>query len=1434
MRNRVADYFITVSVGTPLVSLDSFAGNADGSPFDIPYQPVVVDRFPREDYEDTPLPPALALFCLPDGVWIKQQELPPFFFSFGLTLQTGQRLYGSCLTVFEQWTDPQQLGLPSSIHEPVFVPKSLVLISHWPYLDTFRIYLTELYMLSINNTTGVPLEKYIANFMCEVPLPPLGHTQVQFSIGSQVLSLSRHPFAHDFSFRLLFQSLDLRNVITLFNCILAERQCLLVSERISVLAVVAESLKTLLYPFSWHHVYIPVLPPPLQDFLDSPVPYIIGICGTVDEISVPSEVVTVDLDHNKLIWDQDVVPMPTKLRRDLKKKLKQFANIYTPLTAHELDNADLAFQTVGSRVIPSISSHGEDRLQMASVSSSTSGPINNNGLLAPSVTVNTGKRFSMALLSSFGKKEVFDAVEVRSAFLSFFVSLLESYRTYCSPTVMDMGQCESPFKRTEFIDACHEANRRYLVQLTESQAWERFMFDRSLNSTEVEEHLAVDIVLFDKMIQMHRDGLPLTTLAKYQAMGSIMSPQPEAVPDGVVTSPLCFPILREEYLTYASAIIHPNFDEYSRSQFGESLNQMTDREDSQPIPNNISTSPKCHVFSDERDASLALDYLRFFWLSERYTKLKQTISTNGITGSSNNRSSLSTVYERDQTVTSTAVDSTLDSLLTLNGALTPSSLSLPFSWGPLGLRAEQISKGLVEPGLVLLNVSRGVVDSTDTCPGCHRTLSLWELRANWREVPTLNRNSDGWIVLCPHCKHTFVPKFCIAHTHAATLALKKFNRQTAVAQPKTCSSVLCEHMSPFALHNALLRMLSDMHSSSEEEVVDNSHDATSPFATFLPMLTELLNPVDGQFVRVDLNRVSTQLSNVYLKEHFPKLFWNLILYMSDVREEMNSLLNSDTIRVVALTDYCLANSTANATAKDVLAVIDFLPSIPKGSPVSPNVFYKRSRSCTSDMGGAEGFDLGLKDINPIEQFLEDLKSPKTPSSPYSRSRLGSRTRKFTGELSAFSLDSAIPPPEFNDDPDHHSGRGDSRRPKRGKKQKKQNAQSILGKGRAVHPQSNIPRAMAIASGGYRPTVMVVQIDLTKITSRKATIARRQSKRGAGSVMNQVSKPEEKFGYGYIAREKARLQQQQQRQQSNSLLNSTSPLDSSSGSPSARSRSASISGEHLHHSSNPLFAHSTGNLLSTSSKRSTPGALRKASSVRTVVDKNGSKGKDISSRRKAPKQNPADQKAAIELSAFIRQGLKEKPTQLDTVSEPDRLRFDDLTPVPVLHEEEQKFSFDVDTGPEHLSANQSHEDEINIDLTKLRFGKDSPYLILDFESSLHSVPDEPEPSPAAFEEADQKQDQLNSKNNSKDERVGSFRTSFESDSEVKRRLSGATQQLAETQDMLIQVLNILDRTAPDSPEYNELLNLLKDAEILPRSYHGQLRYTHRTASTDSLL
>ena len=56
--------------------------------------------------------------------------------------------------------------------------KALVLVSHYPFFNLYRLFLSQLYRVSLSDPP-LPIERYVANFCSEVPLPPRGQVEVE-------------------------------------------------------------------------------------------------------------------------------------------------------------------------------------------------------------------------------------------------------------------------------------------------------------------------------------------------------------------------------------------------------------------------------------------------------------------------------------------------------------------------------------------------------------------------------------------------------------------------------------------------------------------------------------------------------------------------------------------------------------------------------------------------------------------------------------------------------------------------------------------------------------------------------------------------------------------------------------------------------------------------------------------------------------------------------------------------------------------------------------------------------------------------------------------------------------------------------------------------------------------------------------------------------
>ena len=161
----------------------------------------MIDQYP-ENYKDSPLPSHIAQFAFPEGYNLSLNEKPPSFFSFVLTNVAGIKMYACALTFYEVLEPVEVLSLFSETKDKtppswidgqlVYAAKCILLLSHYPYFSAFRQFLQQVYRLSLS-LSPIPIERYIANFTREVPLPPHGQVQVQMTLPDRTLTISRPP-----------------------------------------------------------------------------------------------------------------------------------------------------------------------------------------------------------------------------------------------------------------------------------------------------------------------------------------------------------------------------------------------------------------------------------------------------------------------------------------------------------------------------------------------------------------------------------------------------------------------------------------------------------------------------------------------------------------------------------------------------------------------------------------------------------------------------------------------------------------------------------------------------------------------------------------------------------------------------------------------------------------------------------------------------------------------------------------------------------------------------------------------------------------------------------------------------------------------------------------------------------------------------------------
>ena len=518
--SRFADYFTVVGRGK-LLTQSPFPE----SPGELEFTSKLLDQFPKPPgLPDMEVPTQLPDFCFPNGVKLSETPSPPRFFHFVLTDFSGTALYVTCITFYDRMDTidvvnlfrgenkgsgknqfPTWVNLQDMDSNPtLYSPKSVCILSHWAFFNVFKKFLAQLYRI-YKNETPIPLERYVMNFMFDVPLPPCGDTRVQYTLADETVFISRPepnelPLL-DISMKPLFECLSLENIVTIVGDLLCERSIVLCSKRLSLLTIAGEALRALIFPFSWQAIYVPVLPRSKNtiEFLNSPVPFFMGMCFDLEVehelVSEVENVVFVDIDRDR-IYDADdgyFPRLPELHRKSLMAKLKKVVGpIYRPdASFNELRDCLFYDQAKTISENKRLVEKGKplDREHFALLGGHK---ILNSRLNR----TDRSKRRTMSIDEQSG----FSDIPIRDAFLRLFVHLLANYRKFMRKDLdetISSPRNSVEFDKVSFINE-NKSSREFLGSLVETQMFAKFISDRCDSSTDSNEIRFFDESIIEK------------------------------------------------------------------------------------------------------------------------------------------------------------------------------------------------------------------------------------------------------------------------------------------------------------------------------------------------------------------------------------------------------------------------------------------------------------------------------------------------------------------------------------------------------------------------------------------------------------------------------------------------------------------------------------------------------------------------------------------------------------------------------------------------------------------------------------------------------------------------------------------------------------------------------------------------------------------------
>uniref|UniRef100_A0A8C3X1B0 DENN domain containing 4A n=1 Tax=Catagonus wagneri TaxID=51154 RepID=A0A8C3X1B0_9CETA len=432
----------------------------------ISYKAGLICRYPQEDYESFSLPESVPLFCLPMGAtiecWPSNSKYPlPVFSTFVLTGASAEKVYGAAIQFYEPYpeenlTEKQRflLGLASSSDEKsdssktIHTNKCICLLSHWPFFDAFRKFLTFLYRYSISGPHVLPIEKHISHFMHKVPFPSPQRPRILVQLSPHDSLILSQPVSSPLplsggKFSTLLQNLGPENAVTLLVFAVTEHKILIHSLRPSVLTSVTEALVSMIFPFHWPCPYVPLCPLALADVLSAPCPFIVGIDSRYfDLYDPPPDVSCVDLDTNTISQTGDKKNVAWKIlpKKPCKNLMNTLNNLHQQLAKLQQRPRD-------------------DGLM---------------DLAMNDYDFNYGKRLHMIDL------------EIQEAFLCFMASILKGYRSYLRPITQAPSEtatdAASLFALQAFLRSRDRSHQKFYNMMTKTQMFIRFIEECSFVS----------------------------------------------------------------------------------------------------------------------------------------------------------------------------------------------------------------------------------------------------------------------------------------------------------------------------------------------------------------------------------------------------------------------------------------------------------------------------------------------------------------------------------------------------------------------------------------------------------------------------------------------------------------------------------------------------------------------------------------------------------------------------------------------------------------------------------------------------------------------------------------------------------------------------------------------------------------------------------------
>ena len=267
-------------------------------------EPKIIYKYPEKDTKELEITNVLSYLSFPENIKIcitedESKIIPIKDYKTCITNQVGDRYYLvtyhfhtkiSIKDFFENYQGDidtikqkiKNIKNKKNITD-IYIPYCISLISKYSFFSQIEACLQSIFLyLTEQNIKYENLKEFLTYLIQSVPAPYI-NTSIYFPIPNCTYLIELYPpFYQDlevFSTTpiTLLDQIKRDNIIILVRLLLLEQKILLISNNYNYLTKTSLYLISLLYPFSWTNIYIPIITSNFLKYLESFLPFLIGM-----------------------------------------------------------------------------------------------------------------------------------------------------------------------------------------------------------------------------------------------------------------------------------------------------------------------------------------------------------------------------------------------------------------------------------------------------------------------------------------------------------------------------------------------------------------------------------------------------------------------------------------------------------------------------------------------------------------------------------------------------------------------------------------------------------------------------------------------------------------------------------------------------------------------------------------------------------------------------------------------------------------------------------------------------------------------------------------------------------------------------------------------------------------------------------------------------